>query len=270
MWRVVHLFILAIIISIRVFGFAEDRVINGSPVVKTDSIYWSVVRIIERRADGLWIPHCTGVIYSKNIILTAAHCLDDKQSENLRIAFEAQPFTIEQQEYESTSIDPLTAFNTSRILSYEVHPGYSLAKKENDVAVIRTENNHPDGFKAFSLLSSEAAKKLAHGKEHVYTIAGYGLFAANPVAESEVLRKTNVIGTIKDQLIYVDQKSGTGGCFGDSGGPALIRLDSKIYLAGLTQGGVGTSPYCDQLGTWTYIPNVLTYIMAAVSRLNLK
>jgi secreted trypsin-like serine protease len=247
---------------------AAQKIINGTPVDKTDFLYWTTARLIEKNSDQLWVPSCTVVIYSKNIVLTAAHCVENRKIENLRIAFEAQPFTIEQQYFDFNRIDPLIVFKNSKIQSLEFHPGYNpSSRKEYDIAVIRTELNHPDRFKAYPLLSTEVAKKLSPGKTYFYTIAGYGLFAASPAVESEVLRKSRVFGIIKDNYIQIDQKQGSGGCFGDSGGPALIQIGDKTYLAGITHGSLGVSPYCDQMGAWTYIPNMITYIKAAVNRL---
>ncbi len=254
-------------------GIAGDsyRIINGSPVDRTDSIYWSVVRIIEKNSDNLWIPTCTGVIYSRNIVLTAGHCLEGKKIDNLRIAYDAQPFSIEQQYLPGTWIDPLAVFKTGRIYAFEIHPGYyASSKKEYDIAVMRAEYFHPDKYHSYPMLTADIAKKVLPNKSYSFSIAGYGLLAANPPAESEILRKSRVQGMVKDNLILVDQRLGSGGCFGDSGGPAFLVVDNKSYVAGIAHGGIGASPNCDQTGAWVYVPNILTYIMSAITRLNSK
>lgn len=263
--------LLLFIFSSQAFANMSFRILNGMPVDKNDSIYWSTVRIIERNSDSLWVPACTAVIYSRNIILTAGHCLEGKKIDNLRIAYDAQPFSIEQQYLPGSAIDPLLVFKTGWIYNFEIHPAYfSVNKKDYDIAVIRTEMFHPDKYRSFPMLTPEIAKKVLPNKSYTFSIAGYGLLAASPPAESEVLRKSRVLGVVKDNFILVDQRMSSGGCFGDSGGPALLQIDSKSYVAGIAHGGIGASPNCDQMGGWTYIPNMLTYIMSAINRLNSK
>lgn len=245
------------------FLLGAQRIINGTSVMKTDSIYWSTVRLIGQGVSGYWVPACTGVILANNLVLTAAHCVENSPKEKILIAYELQPFTFEQQQYDETRIDPTVTHDTRAVLNWEIHPGYLKDKTNNDLAVIRIEGVHPEKFHQYPMISSEVAKKIVKGKYYSITIAGYGLFASNPTVESEELRQTKVSGKFTDHTLEVDQNQGSGGCYGDSGGPAIINIGSYSYLVGITHGSKTKNPYCDGIGVWANLADHLDFLYLA-------
>lgn len=249
-------------------NLAAQKIINGSAVAKSDPLYWSTVRIIEKNQEDIWVPNCSGIILGKNIILTAAHCLSRSDKSVYRVAYELQPFSFEQQYFENTRIDPTIDYQTRAILDLDIHPEYTKQNPGNDLAVLKIEGEHPERFKALPMMNHEMMNRLVGGKNYHFFVAGYGMFAARPVVESDVLRKAKLSGVVNDDYIVMDQSKGLGGCFGDSGGPAIMVFGNMTYLVGLTQGSAGSSKDCDQMGIWVNLPRQMSFINSSLKKLN--
>lgn len=244
-----------------------QRIINGTVVTDSDPIYWSTVRLIQFSPQGFWVPNCTAVVIDRGLILTAAHCVERINQSALRIAYEAQPFSFEQQYLETTRIDPTKVFETREIDDIEMHPNYSVDKIGNDLVIIKIKGDHPANFQPIPIIPQNMGNKLINNKRYQFNIAGYGLFAANPAVESAELRKANVSGRLGDRLIEMLQGDGVGGCFGDSGGPAVIKIGPTSYLIGITHGSKNKSANCDDTGLWVNLINQQSFILNSIKKL---
>lgn len=240
---------------------SHSRIINGKPVLKSSEDFRKAVRIINFNKDGLWVPECTGVPFGNDLVITAAHCIYGKDIFRIQVSYNAQPFTAEQQYYEDTRIDPTIEFYSLKIKDVFIHPKYSVINKNSiDLAVLRLESFHPVEYRNQVEILTSLDQLTTPETTIRFYIMGYGAFAGNPAVESDTLRGDSVTGTLSGDFLFVNQNEGLGGCYGDSGGPAFFRSSEKSYLIGITIGGIGDSPYCDQVGKWLFVPNFVQFI----------
>jgi secreted trypsin-like serine protease len=224
-------------------------IINGKPVPKTDSAYKMTARIL-LEMDGIWYPVCTASILANDLILTAAHCVKDTETANLRIAFDAQPVSYTGQQDPKTRIDILAKFQTVPVDNYIVHPLYEKSDYDQDMALIHLKGAIPEGFKSAPLMTDDQMKQIDTKRKYVVVLAGFGLFGEDPVIDSDVLRKTSVPAQFEGFHVVTDQTLGSGGCNGDSGGPAYLQLGGKLVLVGVTHGPKIDEQDCHHSGVW--------------------
>jgi secreted trypsin-like serine protease len=106
---------------------------------------------------------------------------------------------------------------------------------------------------------------LQNGSEVL--LAGFGISNVEKYAGGGVLRKTHV--PVADAAygqteVILDQSKGSGACYGDSGGPALIEVDGKPYFWGVASRGDSD---CAHRTFYTRIAPYWEWLMQASTRL---
>lgn len=228
-------------------------IIGGKDVAPQDPLSTSIVALYDVKSSNL----CTGSILSDSIILTAAHCLA-KDYRNLRVIF----------------ANDLMANNrvVRKVLGSVASRYWSTRSRETvdtgDIALVRFEGGLPKGYKPARLMTMVAS--LRAGQEVL--LAGYGISNGVTGEGSATLRKTNV--RIENPNygrgeVRVDQRSGTGACHGDSGGPAYINLGGVNYLWGVTsRGSDDPNNDCSQFAIYTNAIAYGSWIQTESLRLN--
>jgi hypothetical protein len=146
----------------------------------------------------------------------------------------------------------------------------SQSKNWGDIAVLRFEGRVPPNYHPAALLETD--ELLKPSMEAV--LAGYGFTQMRPeIIEAEALMAAQVV--LSDPYyalteIKFDPFEGRGSCHGDSGGPAFIALNQKLYLVGVTsrsatpEGGLN----CLEGSIYTSIPGQIDFIKTAMKELN--
>jgi secreted trypsin-like serine protease len=225
-------------------------IINGQPVAKTEQPYKMTARILDFIPDGYWIPGCTASILSDDLILTAAHCVEDMNIQDMRIGFDVQPLTYESQLNSKTRVDVVKKFTTIEVDNYIVHPLYQKSEYDQDMALIHLKGKIPASFMPTQLLSDEQMKQIKEKQSYQITLVGFGMLSEDPPKESQILRQTTVPGEFEGFHVVTDQTHGSGGCMGDSGGPAYLTLNNQLYLVGVTHGPTIDNLDCHHKGVW--------------------
>ena len=206
---------------------------------------------------------CTGSLIAKNLVLTAAHCINTFNaksmlvffSPSIKTAIKVNPFT-GQTTYSKTLVRQ--AVKAVRNAKYNPK-SESMTESTNDIALIRLASDAPAGFQLAKLPSADL--QLQAGEE--VSLSGYGVdqYQTDPSTGEElsasgsgVLRKVDQI-KIQSVLpsgeeVTFDQSQGRGACHGDSGGPAYLT-DAKTqttYLIGVTSRGSGD---CNEIAVYS-------------------
>ena len=232
---------------------------------------------------------CTGSLITRDIVLTAAHCVSSKTS--------------------SDKVDVLFGLTNVKAPSiaakdWIINPAYVAAPKEgdtsvqHDIAIVKLSAAAPADFQLAVLPTEKTIQQLLEGSK--LTFAGFGI--TNPVVRdykkdqngkpvldkngrpqlvefpsegSGTLRKVSdmvVTRITSDQKeITLDQRGLKGACHGDSGGPALLKLqDGKEIQVGVTSRGTNQLGNCNESVIYTGVFGQLDFISKAVAAINKK
>ena len=238
---------------------SPSKIINGTPVPEENGLSKSVVGLLMNYEFGdgqkIWIQGCTGSVLNKNFILTAAHCVNHMAPTDLAINFTKTSLVFEKQFNPATRITDIEkVFVIRKVKSYIQHAKYDDSGNF-DLALIRLEDEIPADAVPVQFLPDQlvnlAENKTSFDLQNVNVILmGFGLVSESPQTDTEVLRETIVPAQFINHLVVTDQTKGTGGCNGDSGGPAFYTFENVTYQVGVTHGPHGQSTTCHEQGEW--------------------
>ncbi len=198
--------------------------------------------------------YCSGSLLAKNLVLTAAHCIDPSMT--TYIVFSTD-----------TNIDPTDLKKVARLVDdYILHPEYNddfripskdpkaQPRSSNDIAVLHYEGSTPSNYRPVKLLKDY--RQLREGT--VVTVAGYGIaFDEDAIADAKKPRtskeiaeqpdtsgvgklrsaEVTLMGSLNPTEMVFDQSKGSGACQGDSGGPAYLRNKNSLQVFGVASRG---------------------------------
>lgn len=225
------IFILALV---ALAGAAEERIVGGTTAVRGEHYY---IASLQTRSGNLWYHICGGVIYNRNYIVTAAHCLGSAASTYRLVLGEHRQSTTSGNE------------QVSAVTSYTIHPNYNAngAGFPNDIAVMLLTT--PVTYNSFVGAGTFATSGSFLGQSCI--LSGWGRTVGGGSAADTLLkvsitkiannecstRWAGVSGaTINTGHICFYTGSGISACNGDSGGPA--RCGNTIV--GVTSWGIST------------------------------
>lgn len=170
---------------------------------------------------------CTGSLIDDQVLLTAAHCVaDDLNASHYEIAGGTDPFGIE------------GGFASWVVGAYSVHahPQYDDQQLVHDIGIIVLDEAPP--VNPMSWQSVVDHDVYAVGTP--FTAVGYGITSGDGGAggdDSGIKRKVDMTidERYADAFVYGTTTKNT--CSGDSGGPALVTIDSKLTVIGVVSYG---------------------------------
>lgn len=187
---------------------------GGEKVTDQQPFGQSIVAIIDTNLGGI----CTGTIIANDLILTAAHCVHGDGS-SLEIYFEKM-------------VEPYGS-KTTRVLKAVPHEDFKrnlLFGNWHDIALLKFDpKDLPANYKPMRVMTN--AHILRDGSGIIG--AGYGVKDPKAESGSGVLRwlLTSILDvSLTDTEMSIDQNFEKGLCFGDSGGPTMIRNKQGEYL----------------------------------------
>jgi secreted trypsin-like serine protease len=199
----------------------QAAIFGGEDVSVNDVIATTTVGLYNEKAGYL----CTGSLYGKNMVITAAHCLEGNPAD-LEVRF---------------GVDMRRPAVVRHVIAGQKNSRYTGKIQANmgDVSVLKYEGTLPAGYTTAPILTNY--NLLAKGAKIV--AAGYGISAPSRGKGAGVLRKITL--KVKNPVysateISVGQSLINGVCSGDSGGPAFVPgSNGRLYLWGVTSNGAG-------------------------------
>lgn len=254
---------------------SSESIVNGTAVKSQDVLSKSTVALYINfpKKDGTTelMNFCTGTLISKDLVLSAGHCFADFAKQlgvsievlrpHLRVGF---------------GIDVGSDLNDKRvefrsIKNIVVHKDYVVdsvvdadTNPMEDIAMVKLDADAPASAKTASLPGTD--KHLV--KDKSVTLVGFGLTDGVKGTSATGMNKVNV--KIDEPHFTTAQftyktLNGKSACSGDSGGPAYIKSQGKVFVVGVTSWG---DRNCQVMGAYTSVYAFLPWIMETAQALS--
>jgi len=232
-------------------GQLQRPIYNGQP--DTDPAHAAVVALVEDVGGGQDEAFCTGILIGVDVVLTAAHCLDDLQPTALRIFFGEDVTAGGSQ----VGVDELLQ-----------HDGWNADDpgSPDDIGLVFLATPAPDWVTPIPPLPS--ARRLTDADlDTALVFSGFGeteelsydvkLWVEVPLGQlCEGPSSCPWSGDILVPRSFAYLQDDGGPCVGDSGGPALLSRGGTEYVVGITAygdmscWGLGVSTLVDAYEGW--------------------
>ncbi|UOE99988.1 S1 family peptidase [Bdellovibrio reynosensis] len=234
--------------------YGNASIIGGKAATETDAVTASTVSLLVN-IDGNLTPFCTGILISKNLVLSAQHCFATTAEQQIIVSF-------------GTNIPKTMEEGTLReVESFVLHGKYKTIYDDNgfpisalnDVALIKLAEFAPESAQPAPIL--EEGLTLNDGQELL--LAGFGLtYDLKPRVYATGMNYVRVpLAKTVDTILVTDQTSAKGACNGDSGGPAFLETSKGLIVVGITRGAHGRANDCRHFGEYTFASKFKKFIL---------
>lgn len=234
----------------------QTRVINGSQSPSYSHPY--TVALIKNRYSPQSSIYCGGTLISPSFVLTAAHCIYNKNRSSIFIAY---------------GNNDLRYSEVVSAKNYYIHPNYNDIKITNDIALIELENSIyltkyatlQDSFDVGDV--GKSALVTGWGLTDYYDTNSFVYQRREvsvPIVDNYTCNKSvSYNGLIDENMICAGYSYGTkDACTGDSGGPLFLD-DEQIGIVSFGDGCAKAYKY----GVYTKVSNYSNWIRAIATNL---
>ena len=210
----------------------------------------------EKVADNLFIYTCGGSLISVKVVLTAAHCVTDKNK------FQINPnkIIVRAGEWDTNTINEVLPHQNMRIEKIIRHRSFNPGNLFNDIALLQLRNNFQLNKHIRPICLPEARVSDLNDYEDCYA-TGWGKDKFESGGEYQVIMKKIKLPLIErnrcqqlfrstrlglyfelhESFICAGGESKKDTCKGDGGGPLVCRKNNTNYYEqmGITAWGIG-------------------------------
>lgn len=215
---------------------------------------------------------CGGTLVNSNHVLTAAHCVSQKNVFGQLQVSPVQPLRITA----GRTVLNSTQGQVRKVSNISIHPRYNGNNDAYDVAVIKL-SSPVTGVKPIKLASPSMDSLETPGRAG--TVAGWGTTSeggqrsdrmreARPPIVSDTSCKNSYGNQVYPSIMVCAGKTGVDTCQGDSGGPLFVYYSGEYRQIGITSFGIGCAR-SGYPGVYTEIneaPILLDFIAPALRR----
>jgi secreted trypsin-like serine protease len=234
-----------------------NKIIGGDEVQSPSEIPWQVA-LIRSDSDPFYGQFCGGSLIHNNWVLTAAHCLKNRDVNSLRVM--------------TGSIDLDNPGQLSNIKRIIIHPNYNPNNYDNDIALLELSN--PVALNQYcniiQLPINDPREELLTPGTTV-SVSGWGRMQNGYdavilnrleiplVSDAACINSYGPYCTI-NMVCAGFKQGGRDACKGDSGGPLFIEgPNQESTLVGIVSWGWGCAQP-DLYGVYTKVHNYLGWV----------
>lgn len=236
---------------------------------------WMVDVLLEERGQSM--HHCGGSLIHANVVLTAAHCVDGKDLNTLKIRAG---------EWDSQTTDEVYEHQDRNVAQIIVHPQFSSSSLVNDVALlvvsepvqfgphISTVCLPPQDFNFDRSLTCAASGwgKNTHNSKNQDILKKVELPIV-PWEQCQAALRSTRLGnrfTLSNTFVCAGGQTNEDTCKGDGGSPLVCPIDglyNRYYQTGIVAWGIG----CGENGipgVYVNVAKFKNWVDAEMRRLN--
>jgi len=214
----------------------DPRIVGGTEVLDTTTFPYLVAIIMRNSSydNYYYRQYCGGSIIDESWILTAAHCISTK----------ADQISVLAGTYNLSNMSMGFLRNVSEVY---VHEEYNNSTLVNDIALLELEKPMTLSDSVAIITRANVDDPITNGQ--MYTLAGWGAINMNGTEYDPILNTvevpavdlescSSVLADIYDTNLCAGGVPGEDSCFGDSGGPMSITVNSNEILYGIVSWGL--------------------------------
>lgn len=238
----------------------STHIIGGTPAEESDLVVKSTVSLIMPYEEGVY-PLCTGTLISRNLIMTAAHCVE-YLGDDVAFAFMGSRLPTK---FNKQEVFPLRKWIMHPSYKRDVSAGGQYTTSINDIALIRLEEDMPLPSQPATILNDSVSLSVGSN----LLLAGVGI--TNEIGEIVSATGLNQVSVplyaIADSLLVTDQTQAKGACSGDSGGPGYLVTFQGLVVAGVVRGPHDGALDCRHYGELTDASKFKSFLLETAKEL---
>ena len=233
---------------------AEPRIFGGTPA-QAGQDPWQVALVLAN--NSLNVAFCGGSLISPNVVITAAHCVDQGTlPRDINVV--------------AGTVDLRLGGQRLAVARLEIHPDFNPANFDNDLALLFLAGSTAAGRIAPAAPSVEQSVGRPRDMARV---TGFGRTETSPNETVRRLRTLDVPivsrtdcndpvvwnGAVTANMFCAGYES-FGGCRGDSGGPLTVPVGGSRALLGIVSSGPRRCGRRNKYGIYTRVANYSSWI----------
>jgi len=264
------------------------RIVGGSQALR-GTLPWQVTIQTISRPRSEFRHHCGGTIIGRRWILTAAHCFN-----KLGTSLTIKDLIVIAGVHDLDGIDdnpepPIQSIKIERVF---IHPRYrKVIPPPNDIALLKlSQDLRFDGYKQPACLPKLANENYDYAPGSIVKVSGWG--STKPYKSQRGSRRNSKVlqvitiplisdavctknhGNVVDRSMFCAGKLGVGGwwldaCHGDSGGPAVKKVNGKWTVLGITSWGSGCGAP-NKPGVYTRVARFQQWIQDTIRAIDIR
>jgi V8-like Glu-specific endopeptidase len=221
-------------------GTAIAPIVNGV----TETGYPHIGALTEWYGNQYGGSFCTATLISPSWVITAAHCVEDVVASNVRF------FVGNDARFTSSGNAPAGNFYKAARFVLTAPPlAYDPQTLDNDIALIQLQVAVPANVA--TPMAFNAANLAPYEGDTAFYVGFGQTTGLDQTGETSGLKRSTSfpISTVYAYQ-FQSEYNGTGTCFGDSGGPAILTIGGVPKVVGVTSSGLACNGFnCDPCKT---------------------